>query len=652
MNTNLLRIIALMFLLAAGSAQAICIVPPSHVFVGDTASDSMCTYNTIQAAIDAATTNPSCSTIVHITREHTYTDQHLTISNRNITLAGWGDGVTCGAVGSQCDFIGQCPLPTPATNPLVFLVGHDGDSVLHIDGASNVSLLNLGITGGTVSDKGGGIYYDGTGSLSLTSTTVNLNHAGYGAGINMNGDGGPASLYLNAYSQILVNTADVSGGGIRMTGTSRLYALQPHTLIGFNKALNGYGGGMEVIGPARADIGSPGFNGIGVIDGNEAAYGGGMDILAVDDDQHAIVRLFTTDPDNPVQITDNFASHTGGGIYLKPLIGIASRADAVLCASDFRINANDAQEGSAIYSDADYANFPSDLVLGAQVALNTNSALDSNDSKLANYCVQSEPPSALGAVGCASGVACNQLNDNKVVDANDQPTDGSTILLQDSSAFYADRFSARSNMGAHVLRSISAFADLTDCLIADNVLSQELAESDGSTLAVDACTIAGNQIGAPFTFHLPGGGGIYLYNSIIDQPGRGTVDPAIGFTNPFLGFGAADDLTTDATTLPPDAGISEGEPTFVDAANGDYHLAPSSLGVDYAPDVSTIPYLTTPTLDLDGNPRVVDLPTVPNLYGPRDLGAYEVQITAVLACATSTDTIFCDVFGGASEAAR
>ena len=192
-----------------------------------------------------------------------------------------------------------------------------------------------------------------------------------------------------------------------MQGSSRLYALKPNTLIGYNHAPNGYGGGLglEVLGPARADIGSSGYGRLGVIYDNDASYGGGIDILTFDDHANAIVRLFTTGPNNPVQISSNFASHTGDAVYLKPLLDIFSQAPAVLCAYDFRIDDNAAQEGAAIYSDADYT---ADIAHGADVALNTNPLFGEN------YCVQTETPAALGAVACAAGdVPCNQFVGNK-----------------------------------------------------------------------------------------------------------------------------------------------------------------------------------------------------------------------------------------------
>src|SRR5262249_9537728 len=58
---------------------------------------------------------------------------------------------------------------------------------------------------------------------------------------------------------------------------------------------------------------------------------------------------------------------------------------------------------------------------------------------------------------------------------------------------------------------------------------------------------------------------------------------------------------------------------------------------------SDLLYFGGSALDLDGNARNVDLPDVPNRYGPMDLGAYEVQTDD--ACA-NPDTVFCDGFDG------
>jgi hypothetical protein len=642
MNRSLVRMIWLLFVLLPLSASAqiipFCLNDNRNVFVGDTAGDSACDFNDLQSAIDSAYTNAECHLTIHVTRERTYTNQHLIVNNhRNVALAGWGDGATCAAIRSACSIAEGCPLPPAASNPLVTISGLAGNSVIHIDGGeSNVSLLNLTITGGSVGadQNGGGIYYIGHGSLSLTSTTVNLNHAGYGAGISMTGSGGQASLYLNAYSQILVNTAAVSGGGIRLDGNARMYALQPHTLIGFNHAPNGYGGGIEVLGPARADIGSSGFNGLGVIHGNDAQYGGGIDILTFNGGADAVVRLFTTDPNNPVQISDNFASHTGGAVYLRPLYDLFSQAQAELCAYDFRINGNVAPEGAAIYSDADYT---VDSAHGGLIVLNKN------DSAVSS-CVTPEAPSALGAVACAANVPCNEFVGNKAADQSNQPTAGSTILLQSGSDLDGDRLRMRANTGGHLLREIgdvyssTTGATFSNCLLVDNSVTQELAaQTDGNSAFVElaSCTVAGNQIGALNAFNASGS--FFLFDTIIDQPGHSTTNPSI--TNPNF---VTHVLTNDRSTLPDSVYVHQGAPTFVDAAHGDYHLMPTSLGVDNAPIETG--FIAT-TLDLDRKPRVVDLPTVANNFGPMDLGAYEVRLQAVLSCAVD-DTIFCNGFEG------
>jgi len=90
-------------------------------------------------------------------------------------------------------------------------------------------------------------------------------------------------------------------------------------------------------------------------------------------------------------------------------------------------------------------------------------------------------------------------------------------------------------------------------------------------------------------------------------------------------------LTNDGSTLPSPPSVLVGTPDFVDLAQGDYHLAPGSLGIDFAPAAGGV--------DLDGRTRDIDIPTLPNLFGPRDLGAYEAQ----LSC-SRVDTIYCDGF--------
>jgi hypothetical protein len=247
-----------------------------------------------------------------------------------------------------------------------------------------------------------------------------------------------------------------------------------------------------------------------------------------------------------------------------------------------------------------------------------------------------ESPQALGAVACAAGVACNEVDNNLAQDTNGQPTAGAAILLQTDSDFHADRFEMRGNQGAHALRGVeTAETILHDCLLADNQATQDLIDiSNGfvSDFTMESCTLANNQIGGSRVI-LAQSNSVTLLDSIIDQPGVLTLDA--GDANPLT---VDYILSTDLSTLPGLPGVIQGEPTFVDAANGDYHLQATSLGVDFAP--------TAAGTDLDRNPRTVDLPGVPNVHGSLDLGAYEIQSgTVVVGCAIA-DTIFCDGFEG------
>src|SRR6185369_1866241 len=120
-----------------------------------------------------------------------------------------------------------------------------------------------------------------------------------------------------------------------------------------------------------------------------------------------------------------------------------------------------------------------------------------------------------------------------------------------------------------------------------------------------------------------------LTDSIIDELGINTLN----YAGPGAGLNVSGVLATDITTLPSAAGIDQGQPLYVDAANKDYHLQPTSTGIDFAPGKGG--------QDLDGNPRDVNLSGVPGNPTPRDIGAYERQNR--FQCGTS-NSIFCNGF--------
>ena len=396
---------------------------------------------------------------------------------------------------------------------------------------------------------------------------------------------------------------------------------------------------MQVIGPAQADIGSSGYGGLGVVFSNTATYGGGIAVNDSDNNDVAVARIFTTDAANPVKIEQNVATATGGGVYLRPHsnFGFSPYNRAILCAYDFLIDGNSAQEGAAIYGDVD--------VYGSAVALNTYAPRRCPASAYTTaICPSRRPRSA--PCSARAGVACNRIEDNVSQQDDGTPTDGAAILIQSESALYADRFEMRHNTGGHAVRFVDdqsdseARVEMRDCLLVDNAARQDLinAGPDGSTaggtaLVLSRCTVANNTIGTPYVMHVAANF-FEISNSIVDQPGFDVVD----YAGPAGNMNAHDVLANNVGTLAGGQNLVDGAPTYVDGGNGDYHLQRTSFGVDWTqPDGA---------IDLEGNPRTVDLIDVPNFegVGTMDLGPYEIQ-TQIATCATS-DTVYCDGFDG------
>ncbi len=598
--------------LGAVNAHA-CTATAQDVFlVGNTTTDAACNYNTIQAAINAATC--PAGTRIYLTSEVAYTAQHLAISNKNVSLIGRKSGTTCGALTIACGLMFPCP-----TAPLETISGsgHSGDSVITIRGASNVTIQYLTVSDGhdSSSGSGGGIDYDGTGSLTLDTSTVSNNVAGYGGGINVKATGGPAELHINQRTLILSNTANTSGGGIRIEGDTKMTMNAPFTWVALNEATSGYGGGVEVLNNATANIGSPGYVNAAVIYDNTAKYGGGIAVTA-----DAYLYLYTTDPLHPVGIDNNTALNTGGGIYISP----RSPSGSDICADNFRITNNIAQEGSGLYADVDSNGD------GAQISLNSNSL--GCEDRLATR----------GSVACDASQQCSIVHGNYAMDVGNgnAPTNGAALLLQSGNILYATKLDVRDNHGGYALRELGNTIEpvfyttvaLSNCLFAENSVSHELIlSSDGNAhLNLFNCTFAHDSIGASRV--IAANDVLALNDSIIDE---GTT-AALVFSGSASNLSNQYNIAGNTTGLAPGPTNIQTTPTYVDPTHGDYRLfyglqggtLVRSAGIDYAPPLGGI--------DIRELPRDQTISATP-LFGKRDIGAYEMQGVA--------DRIFIDTFG-------
>lgn len=636
---NAALLCCLMIVFAVGTAKA-CppFGQPDARYVGDTSTDANCTDNDIQTAIN----NVSCpNTTIYITNEHTYTAQHLTIG-RSMSLVGVASGIKCNPPPPICADP-PCTGPPAPTAPLVTVdgTGHTGDSVVSISGNASVTLQYLDITGGQEDDAGhgGGVYFDGYGTLNLNIDTINANKAGYGAGVYIKGDGGQANLRVNDNVQIIGNTAAHDGGGIMAEGNARLYALGNPVLISLNHAPNGKGGGIHVVGPARADLGAVGYGGLGILYDNDAAYGGGMSVVATSDN-NAVARLFTTDPSNSVAVQSNHASVEGGAFYLLPVAGTSS-ASAYACIDDARIDANVASEGAVGY--LDHANSSITATQGGYLYFNAGAL--ASDDQFQTIDGVSVPPcgpetaASLGAVACTAGASCNEVSDNLAINSSNQPS-GSAFYSSDNSILVINGVSLRGNQGIYGFNANDSYnLVLQTTLIADNEVSEQLViASGGPTVDVADTTIAHDLIDATHAIKIGSSVKLTMRDDIVDEAGTLTLDQP-GSLSGNSNLDISDTLTNDTTTLPSAASVIEGDPLFVSVAQGNYHLqafvqngvVKASPAIDFAAPV------TGDDRDLDGRPYDQDVPSVADRFGTRDLGAYEMQ--------PITDRIFADGFG-------
>jgi predicted outer membrane repeat protein len=590
-STQVLRTL-LVILLPLGMLSA---RPAGAAIYAVGSSESGCTHHDLQDAIDNVVPG-TVGNVIHVANSISYTQIAAVIDGKSIDVIG-------GYV--------HCSDAAPSTTTTLDGADNGAHSVIRVSGAATVSLENFTIQHGTqgTDSHGGGINFTGHGALTLRNDIVQDNTCGYGGGLDVKPDGA-AAVTIAAGTSFVRNSAEHSGGGIHIEGSTVLSIIEGPVVFFGNSADNGYGGGLHVIGPARADIGSPGSPLFGLFSVNSAKYGGGIAITTASDGDDALVRLYATAAGSPAQISGNSASENGGGVYLDGYNTGSQSARARLCAYDFRIINNDAKDGAGIF--ADEADVGSSSV-GADVYLNR---FDDPDG------ICNAPGIIQDSVRCSAGANCNVIANNTATDA-----DGSIVTIAEDGKLLADKVQIIGNQGAYALRvrTDRGIPSTThSCLLADNTLSGAVVKTDGnSPVEFLDCTFAHNTLGGPYVFALDDD--LQLYNSIIAQPGSTSVHETDG-----------DSLIIEEYVLASEVGSLVSGPSvrliddarFIDPAHGDYHLQAASPAVDAGG------YYTFEPTDLDGLPRRVDLPLVTDYFGsgsPADVGAYERQTVGNIA---------------------
>ncbi len=543
---------------------ASCIAPsPTTARTITVGSDSDCDFADFQSALDAMKDHDE----VHVSSK-TFSGLHLHIVDRAVAIIGGFD---------------SCSSPESGGGRTILKGSGGGDSTLLIDGSSNVTLKYFSFFGTTLVDAsthGAGINYRGHGSLSLEHVSILFNVADYGAGLNVSASDA-TDVYFNEDTLIANNIAYKQGGGVNIEGKTHLYMSGNNSSISYNTA-SGNGGGIQINGPAIAEIGSPG-DANGAISHNKAGYGGGVAI-----EPGGLLRLYSTDSNAPVSISDNAATVAGGGIHVRGSL-------TYLCGWVYSIDRNTAPDGAAIYSDGNGDG--NVLVL-----------LPPSNSTLCT-------PQHLTPSACPGGRSCNTISDN----VSTQSESG-TIALAGPSEIQMESFEMRGNTAYHAIRQdeIRSNSSYENCLIADNLLRANTLDVLDSTsdfwhTSIQACTFALNSSNDNAASAINSNAAIDIRQSILWEPGHTLLSGSGTRTGQFLLVNESDSFFGISDL------IKASDPGFV-YPGVDYHLRLDSPGLDYLSGTN-LSY-TGATLDgyLRGNSLIAS-----RVATPFDLGPYERQ---------------------------
>lgn len=582
---------------------SLAVASPAGASIFKVGTGTGCTHSTIQAAVNAANANPGVDHII-ITRSLNYTAQAVKIqAAQPLTLTG--GYATCAATAPSGE------------RTVVSGNGGSADSVFTVEpGAAEVLFDNLFIRDGDDSNihYGGGIDFTGSGSLTLNNVTLTQNKAGYGGGLSARGTGPNATVLFMGETIILNNLATQDGGGVHLRGSVTLWAIDSKTTIGLNRATglantppgvyHGYGGGMAVLSPAKAYIGSS-DNAFGVIFSNTARVGGAVAALA-DSDGHSDVYIFTTDPTKPQKIRGNRATDVGGAFYADADSGFSAPRGAILL-WDTTIEDNSAPIGSIAY-----------LASGSQI-------YPYPDTKSGLLRINS-PVSSSGwarpgvSRPCNPGVACSVAKNNRSENAAGTPSNGALIHGTEDATLYIGNSRFTGNSARSLLDLASAdHVEVANTLIDNNTFTAAVLQfpQDDPEVVLNHLTIVDNSIGGPGV--IAHRGHVTLNRSIIWQPGKKVRDTAASSGT----FDGSYVMANERVSIP---GVTDSYhpygPAFMNPTLKDYRLRAGSSAVDKTAYNAAL----DGTRDVDGLPRSVNLPLTPGGSDfVVDLGAYERQ---------------------------
>lgn len=582
---------------------SVCVSPSALAATFRVGTGSGCTHSSLQSAINAAAARGG-EDVIQVSMGALGHGQLLSIAGQDLTIQGGFEdcGDTQVEVGDHTMVSGR--------------FGARG-SVFTIRGPGVVSLENLDIVEGDPTGDGGGIHYrsadiaSSVNVLQLRNVVFQYNHAGVSGGglVATSSAVARAEVILLENVAFLDNNASAEGGAMFLSGDTMLEAQGPGLYFHRNHADTG--GAVFVAQPARADIGSQDGDFPVFLMNYARVQGAAVAVVGAPDysPSASVVRLFGTDAAAPMTIKENQAALRGGAFF------VAGHPQSVfLCANQVAADGNRAPDGAFAWVDGGSLWYPGPA-----------------------GCAGPLPFKA--ALTCTADKPCNRVESH-------------LALVDDASL---------TGVGALIAVGPNGDARLDNLLIADNQFAESLLRVEGAAGRPASASIRQSVIMRNYRMRMSSGALIqqrshafvnidfstFMSNATrsgfaLSLASQQTVDglsPMLRLDGDILADDPAEvSFRVDSLDVAPPrwavshilardvpaqfAGVDsvlEGEPGFIGGTWG--RLGPMSPAVDFAPASS----FTPAALDLDGKPRRVDLATVRNLFGPIDLGPYELQ---------------------------
>lgn len=556
-----------------------------------------CNFNTIQAGINAAASNPGLD-VVRISNATTWGPGGVSVGQHDVTLDGRFGTCTDSLVnGNYAQLVGN------AINP------DARPAMITITGSGVRRLVGLQIRNNVrgVSSLGGAISFQGAGELILSGLDIRDNRAEYGGAIAASG----GVLTLSDGVLIENNIADRDGGGISLGSGATLYAVGANLSIASNEAYAN-GGGLNLVQSATAYIASSGFGNRAILQSNRAAisfdngegYGGA---IATNSSSGARIVVFSIDANAPTRIADNRAKLKGGAIYLDESFPSQS---ATLCIMDAHLIGNSASGGAALYADVDEG---------------ANSNMIYNVPTRSECAVLNSPAQPVRCAPTAPG--CNVIEGHVTQLVGGTPTPGAVVVARENIELVLRNAKFLGNTAANLISGVDAGrVDINTALFTANNLSAAAVRLGFAAVnqgfAMRNVTITDNLIASanPSVLLDNAPATVSFNNNLIFQPGRTPLITAFPIANSGT-HNWSYNGTNAPQVLPNPAQLILSDPRFENAAFNDYRLRIGSGAVNAFAAGSVV----DAPLDLDGRQRPITL----SIFFPDDsnvdVGAFERQ---------------------------